>query len=205
MGTVCRLCRREGVKLFLKGERCNTEKCAVDRRAYPPGDRPKRFRRKPSGYSVQLREKQKTKRIYGIREKQFKNYFKKAERRPGITGEILLQYLERRLDNVVYHLGFAPSRKAARQLVNHGHFLVNEKKVNIPSYLLEKGDVIGVREKSQGLLVIQTTSEKKDEKTLPSWLLLEKNVWKGRVIELPARDAIGLPVEEKLIVELYSK
>ncbi|MCH7759858.1 30S ribosomal protein S4 [candidate division TA06 bacterium] len=205
MGTVCRLCRREGVKLFLKGERCNTEKCAVDRRAYPPGDRPKRFRRKPSGYSVQLREKQKTKRIYGIREKQFKNYFKKAERRPGITGEILLQYLERRLDNVVYHLGFAPSRKAARQLVNHGHFLVNEKKVNIPSYLLEKGDVIGVREKSQGLLVIQTTSEKKDEKTLPSWLLLEKNVWKGRVLELPARDAIGLPVEEKLIVELYSK
>ena len=193
------------MKLFLKGERCSTEKCAVDRRAYPPGERPKRFRRKPSGYNIQLREKQKTKRIYGIRERQFKNYFKKAERRPGITGEILLQFLERRLDNVVYHLGFAPSRKASRQLVKHGHILVNEKKVDIPSYLLEKGDVIGVREKSQGLLVIQTTSEKKDEKSLPSWLLLEKNVWKGRVLELPARDAIGLPVEEKLIVELYSK
>ena len=205
MSTVCRLCRREGVKLFLKGDRCNTEKCSVDRRSYPPGERPKRIRRKPSGYYVQLREKQKAKRIYGIREKQFKNYFKKAERKPGVTGEILFQLLERRLDNVVFQVGFAPSRKASRLLVKHGHFLVNEKRVDLPSYLLKKGDEVTVREKSRDLVIIQTTCEKKDERSLPPWLQLEKKERKGRVLELPKREDINLPVEEKLIVELYSK
>ena len=205
MSTVCRLCRREGVKLFLKGERCNTDKCAVDRRAYPPGERAKRFRRKPSGYNLQLREKQKAKRIYGIRENQFKNYFKKAEKKTGITGEILLQFMERRLDNVVYKLGMAPSRRSARQLVNHGHFLVNQKRVDIPSYLLNAGDEIGVREKSRDLVIIQETCNRKDEKSVPSWLQLEKKELKGKIMILPSRSLIALPIEEKLIVELYSK
>jgi small subunit ribosomal protein S4 len=163
------------------------------------------MRRKPSGYYIQLREKQKAKRIFGLREKQFKNYFKDAERKSGITGEILLQSLERRLDNAVYQLGFAPSRRSARQLVKHGHFLVNEKRVDLPSFLLRAGDTIDVREKSRELLIIQGTIEKKDEKSLPSWLQLNKKELKGTILELPRRTVITLPIEEKLIVELYSK
>lgn len=205
MSKVCRICRREGIKLFLKGDRCYSEKCAVDRRAYPPGERPKRVKRKPSGYYLQLREKQKAKRIYGIRESQFNNYFKNAERRKGITGEVLLQFLERRLDNVVYQLGMAPSRKTSRLLVKHGHFLVNEKRVNLPSYLLKIGDEVRVSDQSRNLVVIQGSCEKKDEKSLPSWLQLDKKVMKGKVVELPNRESINLPIEEKLIVELYSK
>jgi small subunit ribosomal protein S4 len=163
------------------------------------------MRRKPSGYYHQLREKQKAKRIFGLREKQFKNYFKDAERKSGITGEILLQFLERRLDNAVYQLGFAPSRRSARQLVKHGHFLVNEKRVDLPSFLLRARDVIDVREKSRELLIIQSAIEKKDEKILPSWLQLNKKELKGTILELPRRTVITLPIEEKLIVELYSK
>jgi len=205
MSNVCRICRREGIKLFLKGERCQTEKCSVDRRAFPPGERAKRMRRKPSGYYLQLREKQKAKRIYGIRERQFKNYFKKSERKHGITGEVLLQFLERRLDSVIYLLGFAPSRRSARLLVKHSHFLVNKKKVNLPSFLLKTGDEVIVREESKGLAIIQVASKKKDEKSLPSWLQLDKKELRGRLLGLPGRSDIQVPVEDKLIVELYSK
>ncbi|MGH8056728.1 MAG: 30S ribosomal protein S4 [Candidatus Entotheonellia bacterium] len=203
-GPVCRLCRREGMKLFLKGERCYTEKCAISRRNYAPGQHGQR-RPKPSEYGLQLREKQKVKRIYGILEQQFRNYFAKAEQRKGITGETLLLSLERRLDSVVYRLGLASSRAQARQLVRQGHFLVNSRKVNIPSYLTNAGDVIQVRERSQTLEPIKASLETVEQRGIPTWLELEKAEFKGIVRQLPSRDQITLPIQEQLIVELYSK
>lgn len=192
------------MKLFLKGERCYTEKCAITRRNYAPGQHGQR-RPKPSEYGVQLREKQKVKRIYGILERQFRTYFAKAEQRKGITGETLLLFLERRLDSVVYRLGFASSRAQARQLVRHGHFLVNGRKVDIPSYLITGGDVIQVRERSRTLEPIKTSLETVEQRGIPTWLELDKVEFKGIAHMLPSRDQITLPIQEQLIVELYSK
>jgi small subunit ribosomal protein S4 len=202
--SVCRFCRRENLKLFLKGERCYTEKCAFDRRTYAPGQHGQ-GRKKFSDYGAQLREKQKVKRLYGLLENQFRNTFTEADRRKGITGEILLQLLERRLDSTVYRLGFANSRNEARQLVLHTHFLVNQSKVNIPSYLLKPGDVIEVREKSKKVVRILEALEGVARRGVPQWLELEKEQLKGTVKGLPAREDITLPIQEKLIVELYSK
>jgi small subunit ribosomal protein S4 len=202
--SVCRLCRRENLKLFLKGERCYTEKCAIERRNYPPGQHGQN-RRKFSDYGAQLREKQKVKRLYGILENQFRNTFKEADRKKGITGEILLSLLERRLDNAVYRLGFANSRNEARQLVRHNHFLVNQRKVNIPSYLVKPGDVIGLREKSKKVVRILEALEGVARRGVPQWLELDKEQLKGSVKALPTREEITLPIQEKLIVELYSK
>ncbi len=204
IGSVCRLCRREGMKLFLKGERCYSEKCAVTRRNYAPGQHGQR-RPKPSEYGLQLREKQKVKRIYGVLERQFRGYFARADRRKGITGENLLLTLEQRLDSVVYRLGFASSRAQARQLVCHGHFLVNNRKVDIPSYLVKTGDVIQVRERSRDLEPIKTALETVEQRGVPPWLELDKEEFKGIVQQLPTRDQITLPIQEQLIVELYSK
>lgn len=192
------------MKLFLKGERCYTEKCAISRRNYAPGQHGQR-RPKPSAYGLQLREKQKVKRIYGILEQQFRNYFAKAEQQKGITGETLLLSLERRLDSVVYRLGFASSRAQARQLVRQGHFLVNSRKVNIPSYLASADDVIQVRERSQALEPIKASLETVEQRGIPTWLELQKAEFKGIVRQLPSRDQITLPIQEQLIVELYSK
>jgi len=202
--TNCRLCRRENLKLFLKGERCYTEKCAYDRRNYPPGQHGQ-ARKKFSDYGTQLREKQKVKRIYGILENQFRNIFKEADRQKGITGETLLALLERRLDNVVYRLGFANSRDEARQLVRHNHFLVNQSKVNIPSYLVKPGDVIELREKSKKVVRVLEALEGVARRGVPQWLELDKDQMKGSMKGLPAREEITLPIQEKLIVELYSK
>ncbi len=202
--TNCRLCRRENLKLFLKGERCYTEKCAYDRRNYPPGQHGQ-DRKKFSDYGTQLREKQKVKRMYGILENQFRNIFKEADRQKGITGETLLVLLERRLDNIVYRLGFANSRDEARQLVRHNHFLVNQSKVNIPSYLVKPGDVVELREKSKKVVRILEALEGVARRGVPQWLELDKDLMKGSVKGLPAREDITLPIQEKLIVELYSK
>ncbi len=203
--SACRLCRREGLKLFLKGERCYTEKCAIERRQYAPGQHGQARRSKLSGYGAQLREKQKVKRLYGLLEKQFRNYFKKADRARGITGETLLLMLERRLDNMVYRLGFCASRSQARQLVLHGHFLVNDKKVTIPSYIVKPGDQITVREKSRQLVPILESLEAVERRGLPSWLELDKKNFIGVIKTLPAREELTLPMQEQLIVELYSK
>ena len=202
--SVCRFCRRENLKLFLKGERCYTEKCAFDRRAYAPGQHGQ-GRKKFSDYGAQLREKQKVKRLYGLLENQFRNTFTEADRRKGITGEILLQLLERRLDSTVYRLGFANSRNEARQLVLHTHFMVNQSKVNIPSVLVKPGDVIEVREKSKKVVRILEALEGVARRGVPQWLELEKEQLKGTVKGAPAREDITLPIQEKLIVELYSK
>jgi small subunit ribosomal protein S4 len=202
--TNCRLCRRENLKLFLKGERCYTEKCAYDRRNYPPGQHGQ-ARKKFSDYGAQLREKQKVKRIYGILENQFRNIFKEADRQKGITGETLLALLERRLDNIVYRLGFANSRDEARQLVRHNHFLVNQSKVNIPSYLVRPGDVIELREKSKKVVRVLEALEGVARRGVPQWLELDKDQMKGIMKGLPSREDITLPIQEKLIVELYSK
>ena len=202
--SVCRLCRRENLKLFLKGERCYTEKCAIDRRNYPPGQHGQN-RRKFSDYGAQLREKQKVKRLYGILENQFRNTFKEADRQKGITGEILLSLLERRLDNTVYRLGFANSRNEARQLVKHNHFSVNQTKVNIPSYLIKPGDIIQLREKSKKVVRILEALEGVARRGVPQWLELDKEQLKGNVKGLPTREDITIPIQEKLIVELYSK
>ena len=202
--TNCRLCRRENLKLFLKGERCYTEKCAYDRRNYPPGQHGQ-SRKKFSDYGTQLREKQKVKRIYGILENQFRNIFKEADRQKGITGETLLALLERRLDSIVYRLGFANSRDEARQLVRHNHFLVNQSKVNIPSYLVKPGDVIELREKSKKVVRVVEALEGVARRGVPQWLELDKDQMKGSMKGLPAREDITLPIQEKLIVELYSK
>lgn len=202
--SVCRLCRRENLKLFLKGERCYTEKCAVERRGYPPGQHGQ-GRKKFSEYGTQLREKQKVKRIYGVLENQFRNTFKEADRQKGITGEVLLSLLERRLDSVVYRLGFANSRNEARQLVLHSHFMVNQTKVSIPSYLVKPGDVIAVREKSKKVVRILEALEGVARRGVPPWLELDKEQMKGSIKGMPARDDITLPIQEKLIVELYSK
>ena len=202
--SVCRLCRRENLKLFLKGERCYTEKCAYDRRNYPPGQHGQ-GRKKFSAYGTQLREKQKVKRMYGILENQFRNIFKEADRRKGITGEILLSLLERRLDNTIYRLGFANSRNEARQLVRHNHFLVNQSKVNIPSYLVKPGDAIELREKSKKVVRILEALEGVARRGVPQWLELDKDLMKGNVKGLPTREDITIPIQEKLIVELFSK
>lgn len=204
-GSVCRQCRREGEKLFLKGDRCYTPKCAMDRKPYGPGMHGQNRSKKPTEYGVQLREKQKVKRMYGIMEKQFRNYFEKAERQPGITGENLLILLERRLDNVVYRLGFASSRREARQLVNHGHFLVNGKKVNIPSMLLKPGDVVEVKERSKESPKFKEIQAQAAYKTPPEWLELDVDNLRGRVLAYPKREDIGGTISEHLIVELYSR
>ncbi len=203
--SVCRLCRRENLKLYLKGDRCYSDKCPFDRRGYPPGQHGQRRGGKISDYGIQLREKQKVKRGYGLSEKQFKLAFEKADRQKGITGTNLLQILERRLDNVVYRLGFANSRPQARQLVNHSHFLVNGRKVNIPSYQVKAGDVIEVREKSRSVQVINDALEAVVRRSAPQWLELDADNMKGTVKALPTREDITMPVQENLIVELYSK
>ena len=204
-GPVCRICRREGYKLYLKGERCFTDKCAVDRRNYPPGQHG-HFRSKPSDYGLRLREKQKVKKIYGVLETQFKHYFEQADRMKGITGYNLLLLLERRLDNIVYRMGFALSRRQARQLVRHGHFLVNGRKVNIPSYLVKVGDVIEVREKSRNLEVIKKALETTEARGgVPRWLELDKDNFRGVVADLPKREELTMPIQEQLIVEFYSR
>jgi small subunit ribosomal protein S4 len=192
------------LKLFLKGERCYTEKCAIDRRNYAPGQHGQ-SRKKFSDYGAQLREKQKVKRLYGLLESQFRNTFKEADRQKGITGEVLLFLLERRLDNAVYRLGFANSRDEARQLVRHNHFSVNQSKVNIPSYLLKPGDVIEVREKSKKVVRIQEALEGVARRGIPQWLELDKDQMKGSVKSMPTREEITIPIQEKLIIELYSK
>lgn len=203
-GAVCRLCRREGAKLFLKGDRCYTDKCAIDRRAYAPGQHGQ-MRKKVSEYGVQLREKQKARRIYGVLENQFRRYFHEADRVKGITGDNLLRLLERRLDNVVFRLGFASSRTEARQLVKHGHFTVNGRKVNIPSYLVRVGEEIAVREKSKASNRFKELAEAAAHKTPPAWLESDKENLIGRVLALPSREEIDVPIEEHLIVELYSR
>lgn len=200
----CKLCRREGEKLFLKGSRCMTEKCAFEKRAYAPGQHGHNTRRKISEYGLQLREKQKVRRIYGILERQFRNYFAKADRKIGITGENLLQLLECRLDNIVYRLGFAPSRKAARQLVRHRHFQVNGRIVDVPSYNVRPHDVIKVKEKSKGLDVVHLALKESRGEEI-AWLRLNKASLEGELLEIPKRDEIMVPAQEQLIVELYSK
>lgn len=203
-GPLCKLCRREGMKLFLKGDRCYSDKCAIETRNYPPGQHG-HMRRKISDYGLQLREKQKVRRIYGVLERQFTKYVRMAERKKGITGEILLQFLERRLDNVVYRLGFASSRNEARQLTRHGHILVNGRKVNIPSYLVRIGDVIEVGEKSRNMARIQESLKTVSRRGIPPWLELDKENMRGKVRALPSREDITMPIDESLIVELYSK
>lgn len=201
-GATCRLCRREGMKLFLKGDRCYTDKCAFVRRSFAPGQHGA-SRKKLSDYGVQLREKQKARRIYGILESQFRSYYEKADHMRGITGENLLVLLETRLDNVVYRLGFGASRSEARQLVNHGHFLVNGRKVDIASYRVSVNDVISVCERSKGTEKFKTFIE--NPKTLPQWLEVNLEDYSGRVVAVPSREDIDVPVNETLIVELYSK
>jgi small subunit ribosomal protein S4 len=203
-GAVCRLCRREGLKLFLKGERCYTDKCAIERRNYPPGEHGQ-ARLKFSEYSVQLREKQKLRRMYGVLEGQFRRYFAMADRAKGVTGETLLQLLERRLDNTVYRIGFATSRAEARQLVRHGHFRVNGRKVNVPSYLVRAGDTVSVRDRSQKVTRIQESLELAQRRGVPDWLEITPESFAGRVKSLPARSDLTMPINEKLVVELYSK
>ena len=203
-GSLCKLCRREGVKLFLKGTRCTTDKCALTRRTYAPGQHGQK-RRKLSDYGVQLREKQKAKRIYGILERQFRHYFSMAERSSGVTGEILLQSLERRLDNVIFRLAFTTSRQAARQIVRHGAVLVNNKKVNIPSFLVKEGDIIEIKAKDKLKKKIQDDIEFAKERGIPSWLEVDYINLKGRVKRLPVKEDIGYAIQEQSIVELYSK
>jgi len=203
-GSVCRMCRREGLKLFFKGDRCYTEKCAFERRGYAPGEHG-HSRKKFSDYGTQLREKQKLKRMFGLLEKQFRGYFVKADQKKGITGTTLLVFLESRLDNMVYRIGFATSRTEARQFVRHGHFKVNGRKVNIPSFLIKKGDVIELREKSKKVLPILESMETVARRGVPSWLELDKENFRGVVKALPTRDDITMPIQEQLVVELYSK
>ncbi len=205
IGPVCRQCRREGMKLFLKGERCYAEKCAIEKRNTPPGQHGKARKAKLAGYGLQLREKQRVKRIYGVLENQFRRYFEAAERQRGITGELLLQRLECRLDNVVYRLGFATSRSQARQLVRHGHFALNGRKADIPSLLVREGDVIGVKARSQKNVFVLHAMEEVKGRGIPEWLSVQAEQMAGRVVRLPSRAQINLPVQEQLIVELYSK
>lgn len=201
---VCRLCRRENTKLFLKGDRCITEKCAIERRTYPPGQHGQK-RAKVTEFGIQLREKQKARRIYGILERQFRKTFHGAERRTGITGEIFLQLLERRLDNAIYRIGMAVNRRQARQLVGHGHFMVNGKPVNLPSYVVKKGDVIEVAPRSKKMKHFAGMLERRAQLRLPSWLTVTEGELKASVTDDPKPDDIQLPVREQLIVEFYSK
>ncbi len=202
--SVCRLCRRENLKLFLKGERCYTDKCAIERRNYPPGEHGQ-GRPKFSEYSIQLREKQKVKRIYGLLENQFRRTFAEAARTKGITGETLLVLLERRLDSVAYRLGFASSRAEARSLVRHGHILVNGKKVNIPSYTVRAGDVVSVKDPSRQIGRVLSAMEGAQRRGVPDWAEVDRETYSGRIKVLPSRGDITMPINEKLIVELYSK
>lgn len=201
---VCRLCRREGIKLFLKGDRCYSEKCGVSKRAYPPGQHGQ-GRKKLSEYGLQSREKQKTRRFYGVLESQFANYFDIASKQKGQTGENLLRILESRLDNVIYRLGFAMSRAEARQLVRHNHFIVDGHKVNIPSYLVKEGQTIALKEKSRSLDKFKNSIEANEARIPPKWLDYNKNTCEAKVVSLPSREDVDLPIEERLIVELYSK
>ncbi len=204
-GSVCRLCRRENMKLFLKGDRCYSDKCAFDRRGYPPGQHGERRGRKVSDYGIQLREKQKVKRMYGLTEKQFRNFFQRANRQKGVTGTNLLVLLERRLDNVVYRMGFVNSRTQGRHFVRHNHFTVNGRKVNIPSYLIRPGDAVEVREKSRTVQSIGDALEAVVRRGVPQWIELEKDNFKGVVQSLPVREDLTMPIQEQLIVELYTK
>jgi small subunit ribosomal protein S4 len=202
-GPRCKLCRREGVKLMLRGERCSSEKCAIERRPFPPGIRSTKRRRTSTEYNTQLREKQKIRRMYGVMERQFARYFASASRAQGVTGERLLQMLELRLDNIVYRLGFAPSRSCARELVSHAHFTVNGKKVNIPTYQVKAGDVVQVREGSKTIQTIH--SALKNARDIPDWLSVDKVKLEGTVIRVPDRASIPVDVQEQLVVELYSR
>ncbi len=200
----CKRCRREGMKLYLKGDRCFKDKCAMEKRSYAPGQHGRR-RGKAKEYGLQLREKQKVKRVYGILEKQFRRYFREADRRKGITGEVLLTLLETRLDSVSYNLGFGSSRSQARQIVKHGHVLVNNRPVDIPSYQLREGDLVSIREKSRKNELLKESVESMSGKGVPEWLELNPDKFEGRVLRTPKRDDIKLPVQEQLIVELYSR
>lgn len=206
-GPSCKLCRREGTKLYLKGDRCNSDKCAFERRPYIPGEHGsgKRFKKRLSDYGIHLREKQKVRRIYGVLESQFRKYFKIAASTTGITGENLLQILERRLDNVVYRMGFAPSRKSARQIIRHGHITVNDRKVDIPSFLVKDQDEIIIKEGSRQMNLIQEAMEGATEVASIEWLEVDKDNFKGRVLSVPTRQQIPMEVDERLIVEYYSK
>ncbi|HQU27830.1 MAG: 30S ribosomal protein S4 [Nitrospira sp.] len=204
-GPVCRLCRREGVKLFLKGTRCMTEKCAIERRSYPPGQHGQSRKGRVTEYGTQLREKQKLRRVYGMQERQFLKTYHLAERKKGITGEHLLSLLERRLDNVVYRLGFAASRGQARQLVNHGHFLLNGKKMTIPSVTVNVGDTIEVKEKSRQMVPVQAALEVAEGRGIPVWLDLDRQQLKGTVQAVPTKQDIDVLVNEQVVVELYSR
>ena len=205
VGSMCRLCRRENLKLFLKGDRCYGDKCAFERRPYAPGQHGQRRGGKPSDYRVQLREKQKVKRIYGVLEKQFRGYYSRADRQKGITGTNLLVFLESRLDNIVYRMGFANSRNQARQMVRHNHFLVNNKKANIPSYQVRPGDVGEVKEKSRKISQLLEAMETVVRRGIPNWIEVEKEKFKGTLKGLPNREDITMPIQEQLIIELYSK
>jgi len=202
---VCRLCRREGIKLFLKGQRCLSDKCAIEKRNFAPGQHGKSRRPKLVGYGLQLREKQKVRRLYGILEDQFRAYFEKAVRMKGITGENLLLMLERRLDNVVYRMGLATSRAEARQLVRHGHIQVAGRTVNIPSFQVVAGQEIGVKESSRKNVMIQRALDLAGSRTAPPWLAIERESMKGRIISIPKREDVNFPIQEQMIVELYSK
>ncbi len=202
---VCRLCRREGMKLFLKGPKCFTDKCALEKRNFAPGQHGKDRRAKIVGYGLQLREKQKTKRMYFVLESQFRTYYETATRKTGVTGEVLLQQLERRLDNVVFRLGFGISRRQARQLVRHGHIAVNGRKVNIPSFQVKVNDEVVIREGSKKLVILEGAKEFAAHQGAPGWLEVDRDNYKGRVLALPKREDINIPVNEQLIVELYSK
>lgn len=203
-GPVCRLCRRAGEKLYLKGDKCYTDKCPVDRRSYPPGQHGQ-GRKKLSEHAIHLREKQNLRRIYGVLERQFQRYYEMAARKKGVTGEILIQILERRLDNVVYRLGFGASRPQARQLVMHGHVAVNGRKVDIPSFLVKAGDVVSIREGSRELELIQANVEAAKQRGVPEWLSLSPETMSGEVLQLPRRDQVDLDVQEHLVVEYYSR
>ncbi len=202
---VCRLCRRDGVKLFLKGSRCFTDKCAIEKRNFAPGQHGKDRKAKIVGYGLQLREKQKAKRIYFVQETQFRNYFEKASKTQGVTGDLLLQQLERRLDNVVFRAGFAQSRRQARQIVRHGHISVGGRRVNIPSFLVEQGHEVTVREAASKFTVIEAAQNFAGNHGGPSWLEVDRTAMRARVVGLPKREDVQLPVNEQLIVELYSK
>jgi small subunit ribosomal protein S4 len=206
-GPVCKLCRREGEKLFLKGDRCFTAKCAFEKRSYPPGmhGRRARFRRKTTDFGTQLREKQKARRIYGVMERQFRRYFAEAEKRRGVTGANLLQILESRLDNTVHRLGFASSRAQARQLVRHGHFEVNGTKTDIPSFLVKEGDLIAVRAKSKSNEYFKNVAQEMEHRFVPEWLSVDIPTLSGRVLALPAREQVEAPLNEQLITEFYSR
>jgi len=202
---VCRLCRREGMKLFLKGQRCLTDKCEIEKRNFAPGQHGKSRRPKVVGYGLQLREKQKLRRFYGILEDQFRSYFEKASRMKGVTGENLLLMLERRLDNAVYRLGLASSRAAARQLVRHGHIQISGRKVNIPSFVVTPGQEIAIKEASRNLAAVQRSLDLSGGRSVPPWLQLDRETLKAKVISLPKREDVNFPIQEQMIVELYSK